>query len=172
MRALFLVAGSLVALVVLLVAAAAIIGSRLPAAHEASRTIVLPASPSAVYATLTDFANAPSWRPGLTLVEMLTPTRFREHGEHGAVTYEVIQADPARLRVTEIVDRDLGYSDSWTYSLAEEGSGTRLTITERGVVTNVTFRFMSRYVFGHTKTITTYLEALNAHLLRPSPPRP
>jgi hypothetical protein len=33
-------------------------------------------------------------------------------------------------------------------------------ITEKGEVSNVLFRFMSRYVFGHTSTIDSYLTAL------------
>ena len=168
MKLLLITAASLIAVVVVLVAVAAIIGSRLPASHEALRSVVVNASPSAVYAVLTDVANAASWRRELQRVDVLGVTdghlRFREHGAHGAVTYEVVKEEPARLLVTEIVDRDLGYSGSWTYTLAPEGNATRLTITERGVVSNIFFRFMSRYVFGHTKTMETYLASLDQHL--------
>jgi hypothetical protein len=64
--------------------------------------------------------------------------------------------------VTRILDTDLGYSGQWTYTLAAENGGTRLTIREDGVVSNIFFRFMSRYVFGHTATIDSYLTALAA----------
>ena len=44
--------------------------------------------------------------------------------------------------------------------LAAENGGTRVTIREDGEVSNVLFRFMSRYVFGHTATMDSYLTAL------------
>ena len=44
---------------------------------------------------------------------------------------------------------------------AAEG-GSDLTITEDGEVHNVIFRFMSRFVFGHTATMDTFLNHLNA----------
>ena len=40
------------------------------------------------------------------------------------------------------------------------GSGTRVSITERGEVYNPIFRFLSRFVFGHTGTMETYLRDL------------
>ena len=65
--------------------------------------------------------------------------------------------------VTRIRDTDLGYSGKWTYMLAAEKGGTRLSIREDGEVSNVLFRFMSRYIFGHTATIDSYLTALAKH---------
>jgi hypothetical protein len=62
--------------------------------------------------------------------------------------------------VTRIRDTDLGYSGRWTYTFAQENGGTRMTIREDGEVSNVIFRFMSRYVFGHTATIDSYLTSL------------
>jgi hypothetical protein len=43
---------------------------------------------------------------------------------------------------------------------AAENGGTRVRITEDGEVSNVVFRFMSQYVFGHTATIDGYLSSL------------
>lgn len=48
------------------------------------------------------------------------------------------------------------------FSSAE--SATTVTITENGEVSNILFRFMSRYIFGHTASIDTYLKALANHL--------
>jgi transcription antitermination factor NusG len=64
----------------------------------------------------------------------------------------------ARIR-----DTDLGYSGQWTYSFEAENGGTRVTIREDGEVSNVLFRFMSRYIFGHTATIDSYLTSLSKH---------
>jgi hypothetical protein len=41
-----------------------------------------------------------------------------------------------------------------------ENGGTRVTIREDGEVSNVIFRFMSRYVFGQTATMDGYLNSL------------
>ena len=59
-----------------------------------------------------------------------------------------------------IADDTLPFGGTWTYELAPEGAGTRLTITEDGVVRNVVFRFLSRWVFSHTATLEKYLRAL------------
>jgi hypothetical protein len=88
---------------------------------------------------------------------------FREAGSNDTVNYELVEDVPAQRIVTKIRDTDLGYSGQWTYTFAAENGGTRLTIREDGVVSNVIFRFMSRYVFGHTATIDSYLAALAKH---------
>lgn len=62
--------------------------------------------------------------------------------------------------MTRILDTNLGYSGKWTYVFASENGGARLTITEDGEVSNALFRFMSRYVFGHTATLDAYLSSL------------
>ena len=38
-----------------------------------------------------------------------------------------------------------------------------MTIREDGEVSNVIFRFMSRYIFGQTATIDSYLQSLAKH---------
>jgi len=70
---------------------------------------------------------------------------------------------PDQRMVTKIRDTDLGYAGQWTYTFAAEDSGTRLTVREDGEVSNVIFRFMSRYIFGQTATIDSYLQSLAKH---------
>jgi hypothetical protein len=154
----------IVAVVVLLIAIVIIVGASLPKHHVAARSVLLPASPAEVYGVIADVERAPSWREDVQRVEVLGARQFREHGAHGAVTYEIVESVPGRRRVTRIVERDLGYSGAWTYSFAAHGAGTELTITEQGEVSNVLFRFMSRFVFGHTKTIDTYLAFLSRRI--------
>lgn len=62
--------------------------------------------------------------------------------------------------VARIVDRDLGYSGSWTYAFSDTPGGTLVSITENGEVSNILFRFLARFVFGHTSTMDAYLTAL------------
>lgn len=138
----------------------ALIGSTLPKAHVASRSILLHHTPQDVYAVVRDFGSAPKWRADVKRIEVETPVYFREEGKHGTVNYELVEDVPAQRMVTRIRDTDLGYSGQWTYSFTPENGSTRVTIREDGEVSNVLFRFMSRYVFGQTSTIDAYLTSL------------
>lgn len=151
------------AVIVLAIVIILTIGALLPRQHTASRSVILPKPLAEVYSVITNFAAAPSWRDDVQSVQILSPTRFREIGKHHAITYDIVEQTPTRL-VTRIVEQNLGYSGSWTYSLAPEGHGTRLKIREDGEVSNLLFRFASRYVIGHTATIDKYLAALQTHL--------
>ena len=141
----------------------ALIGSMLPKAHVASRSILLHRTPQDVYTVVRDFGSAPSWRADVKRIEVETPVYFREEGKHGTVNYELVEDVPAQRMVTRIRDTDLGYSGQWTYSFTPENGGTRVTIREDGEVSNVLFRFMSRYIFGQTSTIDSVLTSLAKH---------
>jgi uncharacterized protein YndB with AHSA1/START domain len=149
---------------VVLVAAVAIIGWLLPVAHTASSQAVFSVPASDVYAAVSDVEHYPRWWPEISRVDML-PTdsgriRFREHMSTGAVVMEIHEAQyPTRL-VTRIADPDQPFGGTWTFEIAPEGSGSRLTITERGEVYNPIFRFMARFVFGYTGTMDSCLAAL------------
>jgi hypothetical protein len=166
----------IVAVVFALIIAVLVIGALLPKSHVASRQIVLHRSPDEVYQTVRDFSAAPSWRPDLERVEMLATTesqvRFREHGEQGAITYDLIEDRPGEKIVTRIADLDLGYSGSWIYTFTKETAGTRVQITEAGEVSNILFRFLSRLVFGHTGTMEKYLTALGKKFGEEVSPQP
>lgn len=159
----FIVVGVIVALV-LVAGLVALIGSRLPKAHVASRSIFLRKPPGEVYAVARDFGSAPSWRADVKQMEVDAkqggPVYFREVAKHGTVNYELTEDVPGARMVTRIRDTDLGYSGQWTYTFAPENGGTRVTIREDGEVSNVIFRFMSRYVFGQTATMDSYLTSL------------
>ena len=142
-----------------------IIGAALPRNHTVSREINLSRSPAEIYSVIRDFASSPTWRRDIVRVEILDGVdgraRFTEHSKDGSVTYEISEDVPPERLSTRIVDRDLGYSGSWAYEVLAQGGGTRLRITENGEVANILFRFMSRFVFGHTSTIDSYLLALS-----------
>jgi len=163
---LFIVIG-IVVLLVLVGGIVALIGSRLPREHVASRSILLHRSPQDVYSVVRDFGSAPKWRSDVKQMEVDPkqggPVYFREVGKNGTVNYELTEDVPAQRMVTRIRDTDLGYSGQWTYTFVPENGGTRLTIREDGEVSNVLFRFMSHYVFGQTATIDAYLTSLAKH---------
>jgi hypothetical protein len=150
--------------IVAVIAIVLIVGALLPRHHSASRSLVLKQSRRAVYDVVRDVASAPEWREGVQKVEILGPAEFREHSKFGVVTYDIVEDEPARRFVTRIADQDLGYSGSWTYLFEDAPVGSRLTITENGEVSNVFFRFMSRFVFGYTGTMETYLKSLQRRL--------
>jgi uncharacterized protein YndB with AHSA1/START domain len=157
--------------IVVLVAAAigcvAWLGSRLPVAHVATRSVTLPVPPDTVFATITDFASAPAWRKDVQRVDLVADgaagrPRFTEVSRTGSMTMEVILVEPPARLVTQIVGEGLPFGGAWAYRIAPEGTGSRVTITEHGEVYNPVFRFVSRYVMGHASTIEAYLTALSA----------
>jgi hypothetical protein len=90
--------------------------------------------------------------------------RWREHSKSGDITFEFAETTAHVRAVARIADPSLPFGGRWTYELAPDGAGTRLTITEHGEVYNPIFRFMSRFVFGHTSTIEQFLAALQRRL--------
>ena len=167
MKLLIFIIIGIVAGLLLLAGIIALIGSRLPKAHVASRSILLHRAPQDVYAVVRDFDSAPKWRADVKRIEVDAqaghPVYFREEGKNGTINYELVEDVPPQRMVTRIRDTDLGFSGQWTYLFTPENGGTRVTIREDGEVSNVIFRFMSRYVFGQTATIDSYLTSLAKH---------
>jgi uncharacterized protein YndB with AHSA1/START domain len=154
-------------LLILIVAVAAAIGYALPVAHVASREVVVPRAPEQVFAALGDVDKYPAWRSDVRRVEVLSGpprTRWREHGSNGTIAFEFEDVQPPARLVSRIADRSLPFGGRWTYVLTPDGSGTKVSITEHGEVYNPLFRFMSRFVFGHTATMDTFLGDLSKHL--------
>ena len=140
-------------------------GARLPKEHVVSRRMTLSASPERVFEIVSSFADAPQWRKGVKTVELLEGGDvFVEHGPHGKIRMRVIEKEPARRLVTKIDDESLPFGGAWTYEIEPADAGARVTITERGIVKPALFRFLSKYVFTHHKTLVEYLEQLAAHL--------
>ena len=162
-----------IALIVLAVLGAIVIvvvaiGFMLPVRHQAVREARYRQSPAEVFAVIDDVKNFPAWRPSVKTVEILAESdgkkRFREIGSDGSILYEVERAVPSERLVTRIADRSLPFGGSWTYELIPDGNGTILRITEDGEVYNPVFRFVSRFVMGHTATIDRYLLDLSRRL--------
>jgi len=156
------IVGVLVALVLLVY----VIGLALPKSHVASASARYAAPPEAIWASLTDVAAFSQWRTGVTRVEMLPDENgqrgWREYTTQGTIAYRVEESVPPRRLVSRIADRSLPFGGTWTYELVPAGSGTRLTITERGDIYNPIFRVVSRFVLGYTATMNGVLRALGA----------
>jgi hypothetical protein len=76
------------------------------------------------------------------------------------IVYEVLDRVPPASIKRRIATENLPYSGTWTYSLQHNGESTLVRITEDGQVYNPVFRFVSRFVLGHTRTMDAYLRAL------------
>jgi uncharacterized protein YndB with AHSA1/START domain len=157
-----IIVGGLVGVILLVT----LVGALLPRDHVATVTAVVPASPDTVWATLTDVTAYPTWRTDLERVEPLSqpsaPLSWREHGKQGTLTLAVEEFEPPRRLVARIADKDLPYGGAWEYVLTPDtdSSKTRISITERGYVSNYLFRFVSRFVMGHHATLDGYVRAL------------
>lgn len=161
MRWLLIAGGSLIAIIAVIV----IIGALLPRDHVAAVRARIAASPSTVWDAITDVADQPAWRKDIQRVELLPAlnghTAWREHSRNGAIAMVMDSASPPNRLVTRIADDNLPFGGTWEYVVAADDAGASIvTITERGSVHNPVFRFMSRFVFGHTATMNAYLTAL------------
>jgi hypothetical protein len=56
-----------------------------------------------------------------------------------------------------MVGEDEPFGGTWVYTLEPQANETLVTITEHGEVYNPVFRFIAKYIMGHTRTIDTYL---------------
>ena len=148
--------------------AVTVIGWLLPVHHEASRTATFAAPPEQVFDLISKVDAYDAWWSAISKVDMLPPengrTRFRQHDSTGAIVMEVTEAMPPARFVTRIADPDQPFGGTWTWEISSDGSGSRLTITERGEIYNPLFRFMARFVFGYTSTMESCLAALAARL--------
>jgi hypothetical protein len=152
----------LVASVVLLVISVIVIGSLLPKRHVVSRSASYRATPEHLFVLI---AGPQDWRPDVLRCEAVPSVDGREltrettrNGE--TITYEQLDRMPPKSVKRRIATENLPYSGAWTYSLQVHDGMTVVQITEDGQVYNPVFRFVSRFVLGHTRTMDIYLRAL------------
>lgn len=143
------------------------IGSLLPENHVASKTLTLRQSPETVWQVMTDFANQPKWHTEMKGVERLADRNghevWQEEMSGMKIPLETLEKEAPKKLVRRISADDLGFGGDWEYILTPTiDGGCQLTITENGKVPNPLFRFMSKYVFGHTATMEAYMKALAA----------
>ncbi|MFN0112947.1 MAG: SRPBCC family protein [Blastocatellia bacterium] len=153
-----------VGVLVLAVIVVTVIGSFLPEHHVASKTLTLRQSPETVWQVLTDFAGQPNWNSEMKSVKRLPDSNGHEVWEEEMsgmkIPLETLEVEAPKKLVRRIAADDLGFGGDWEYSLAPIEGGCQLTITEKGKVPNPMFRFMSKYIFGHTATMEAYMKSL------------
>ena len=144
--------------VVVLIGLVALAGSFLPKEHHVTRRARLRQRPETVYAVL---AGPPDWRSDVKAYGSLADKKWWEQDSHGQkIAYELVEESPPARRVVRIADPSLPFGGTWTLEIEGSGDGTRIRVTEDGLIRNVIFRFMARYIFGYTTTIERYLHDL------------
>jgi hypothetical protein len=158
----------LAALIVAVVGVVIAIGWKLPAEHRITREAELPHGPDAVWTAISDFPALPAWMPGIRRVQRLDALEGRDRWLYetaeGDMTIEVVtRFAPTELTIRS-VNSDLAFGGTWTHRISPVATGSLVTITEHGWISNPYFRFMYRYVFAHTTTPDETLSALRHHL--------
>lgn len=168
MRYVFFALG-LVAVAVLVVV---LIGWRLPVAHVATRSVQLAVPPESVFSIISRVEDYPSWRSDVKKVDVTTDQgmrRFREDGSNGPILFEIVESSAPRRIVTRIADKSLPFGGRWIYEITPTAGGSELRITEEGEVYNPVFRFVSRFIMGHTATLDRYLANVRKRADQPRP---
>ena len=155
--------GGGIGVVVLLVV---VVGAMLPKAHTASRTVRIATPPDTLFSLLVDVDRYQSWRPDVKSLQRLPdrdgkPAWIEDVGGM-KIPLHFERMERPSLLVSRIDGTDLPFGGSWTYQIAPATGGSDLTIIENGEVSNVLFRFVSRFVFGHHATMDGFIKHLQA----------
>jgi hypothetical protein len=130
----------IVIVLIVVVVGITLVGRSLPIGHIASRTATFRRPPEEVWAAIND------------------PDLMSSRGV-GDVKFETVESVPPKLLVRRVIgEKDFG--GSWTCEIAASPGGSTLTITENGEIYNALFRFVSRYIVGHHRTIDGTIAAL------------
>lgn len=125
---------------IVIVVAVILVGRSLPVAHIASRTATFRRPAEDVWAAIND------------------PALLSSRGV-GDVKFETVESLPPRRLVRRVIgEKDFG--GTWTCDIASSQGGSTLMITENGEIYNAFFRFVSRYIIGHHRTIDGTMAAL------------
>jgi hypothetical protein len=159
-KALLVVAGVLV----LIIGAVLLIGALTPADHRASRMLRTKQSPEAIWNAMNDHANEPSWRDDVASVVSAgekdgKPIWQENYKDGNTIQLMTTESRPQNRMVREIAEEG-PFSGRWEIDIQPTGTGSNVRITEIGSVSNPFFRFVSKYVIGHTYQMEKYLTNL------------
>lgn len=157
---------AVVAVLVLAGVVLTILGGRTPPGHVASATLRLRQPPEAVWALIDDAAAYPSWATGVNKVERVAGAggaeAWRQTMGRNTFVLTTTRREPPRLLERTIADARGPFSGSWTYELAPEagGAATRVTLTERGHITQRLPRAVMKHFVGYHVYLVKHLQAM------------
>jgi hypothetical protein len=153
-----------VGVLVLLVGGVLIIGLLTPADHQASRTLRVKQAPEAVWAAINDHANEPSWRDDVASVTSAGERNGKQVWQENYKDGNTLQLMTTESRQPNRMVREIAeegpFSGRWEIDIQPIAGGSSVKITEIGKVSNPFFRFVSKYILGHTHQMEKYLTSL------------
>lgn len=161
MKWILIILGVLVGLVALMV----LVGAFVPREHRATSSVTLRQPPDSVWRVVRDLGGVTTWWPEVKSAER-QPDRdghevWRQKVSGFDMPLIVMESSPPRRLVTKIDSPERStFGGTWTYELAPDSGGTRISVTEAGWIGNPIFRFMSRFLFGYYSTLDSYLKNL------------
>lgn len=172
-----LVSGLLTVLAALASLAGAVwlIGMVIPPEHVASRSARFAAAPDTLWAVLGDLSGYARWAPDVKDVTRLADQNGRPvYALEGKwpMPLAIEVSEPPRRMVTRIADSELPFGGTWTWEIARDGRGSRVTVTERGEIKLPPLRAAARFVFGYSATLDAYLLALGRRFQETVVPEP
>ena len=120
-------------------------GRELPVEHVATVSTRVPVAPARAWELLSDPGRRPDWTPHVARIG-------RVEDVAGRPTWRELDASQDRFDFTVVSDtfptfevaaahpEDIGMIATWRWTLAADGDGTRVTLTERGSIDNLLFR--------------------------------
>lgn len=148
---------------VLIVAAPFALGALAPASFEIEVSREVDAERDEVFALLANLDEWVLWRRGYQDVEILEPregeiTRYRLTTEHETLTYAIVDFEENRSMTTCIAEEGVAFGGCWRLDFADSEGGTRITLSEKGHIDSLWYRFMARYVIGHDKYLDAFFD--------------
>jgi len=138
------------AVVLLVIVGLFVLGLLQPVKHSVTRSIRLNEKPEIVFAAVDNFDDLPNWSTSVLKVERL-PARdgksaarvTMKWGNMQMVMTQLERTPPTRLVVSAAKEggEPLG---TWTYELAGENGGCRVSLTEDGELKNPLYRAIGR----------------------------
>lgn len=154
----------IIGVLVIAVLAIVVIGLLTPADHQASRTLRTRQTPQAIWDTINDHADEPKWRDDIESVVSAgeqngKPVWQENYKDGNTLKMATTLATPPTRMVREIAEEG-PFSGRWEIDITPTPEGSNVRITEIGNVSNPIFRFISKYVIGHTYQMEKYLSNL------------
>lgn len=151
-------------------------GRSLPAEHRTTVSAVLAAPPEVASALLTDLKRRPEWRPRVARIGRIEDAMdgravWRELDPGGdRFDFVVDELGPDRLVIEVAQPVDLGFRARWIWQIEPSGTGSRVEVTEEGIVDNLFFRGWWSLVYGPYAAIEEDLAAFCRALGSPVAP--